>query len=266
MWGMILERSDGRTRELPFLTLALAAHAAVFSLAGTRVARPRRAASSVAVEFVTELPQAPAPPTPEPLVAAVKPEIKERPAPRRRARRRLIARRRGAKRATAGRRLALKAALASIKDPDEKLSDAVAGPGSLAWGKAPAAAAIPAFAPSNAAIYDVQRDGFDPAKRGGGAGTAWSIAGPAANRRPVRQRLPRPPRRLGEQDISLMVRFEVLPDGTVRRGAAVRKSSGFPEVDRAALDAIQSWRFERLPPGVDAGPAWGDVKLKFLTE
>lgn len=174
--------------------------------------------------------------------------------------------------AAARQRAALKSALAQIKDPDEKLADVPADPDSLASGKA-AIAAGPTLAPAAAGpgdpLYDVQRDGYDPPGgklKGGGAGTAWSIAGPAGNRRLLRQRLPRAPQWVSERglELSVTIRFEVLPDGGVRAGAVTRKTSGFPEVDRAAVEAVRSWRFERLAPGTKTEPVWGDVTFRFL--
>ena len=65
-------------------------------------------------------------------------------------------------------------------------------------------------------------------------------------------------------DLTVTVRFQVLPDGSVKAGAIIQKTSGFPEIDRRALDALRRWRFEPVPSG--AGPeVWGRVTFRFTS-
>ena len=60
------------------------------------------------------------------------------------------------------------------------------------------------------------------------------------------------------------MRFRVLPDGTVKPGAVILKTSGFPEIDRRGLDALRRWRFEAVPD--KGGPeVWGRVTFRFTS-
>jgi TonB family protein len=65
-------------------------------------------------------------------------------------------------------------------------------------------------------------------------------------------------------DLTVTVRFQVLPDGSVKPGAAIQKTSGFPEIDRRALDALSRWRFEAVP-SAGASEVWGRVKFRFTS-
>lgn len=71
-------------------------------------------------------------------------------------------------------------------------------------------------------------------------------------------------RRLGEQG-QVLLRVWVEADG--RPGQIeIRRSSGFERLDRAALQAVQRWRFV---PGKRAGlpeAMWAEVPLQFVLE
>jgi TonB family protein len=113
----------------------------------------------------------------------------------------------------------------------------------------------------------MQRDGFDPAKPGKtGGGISWSVEGPLGNRRILRRVLPESPAWVSERglELAVQIRFQILPDGRVKPGAVIRRTSGFPEIDRRALEALRGWRFEVLQ-GRPADPdAWGSVTFRFL--
>jgi TonB family protein len=64
-------------------------------------------------------------------------------------------------------------------------------------------------------------------------------------------------------DLTVTVRFQVLPDGTVKPGAVIRKTSGFPEIDRLALNALRKWRFESVTAG--GTEVWGRVTFRFTS-
>jgi TonB family protein len=158
-----------------------------------------------------------------------------------------------------------------LVDPDEKLADAPNDPAPAASdGGSSVAGSGGAEAPSAAAepLYDVQREGFDPAPAGRGAGRAgiaWSIEGPVGSRRVVRKVLPESPSWVSERglELAVQIRFQILENGTVKPGALIRRTSGFPEIDRRALEALKAWRFETIP-GMKNPGAWGSVTFRFL--
>lgn len=176
-------------------------------------------------------------------------------------------------------RAELKAQLASLREPDEALRDApndeggetAAGrDGERAQGVRPGRADLAAGGHADgdlpAPAYDMERDGFDPAPgaKGEASGLAWSIAGPIGTRRIVRRAVPQSPSWLAERglEVSVRIRFEVLPTGQVKPGAVIERTSGFPDVDRRALQAIRRWRFEAAPGA--RRDAWGTVTFRFL--
>lgn len=187
-------------------------------------------------------------------------------------------------------RAELKATLASMRDPDEVLSDAVsdsgpAGAASVAGsprGRGTQEALVPMGDRLDAAameagaepVYEMEREGFDPINAdasGGGAGPdgggiGWSIDGPAGSRRIVKRVLPESPEWVSKRglDLSVQLKFQIGPDGRVKPGAVIKRTSGFPEIDRRALDAIKHWRFDALLGKPGAGDAWGNVTFKFV--
>lgn len=98
-----------------------------------------------------------------------------------------------------------------------------------------------------------------------------SVAAPAPTHAPptVDQALRREPAypaaaaARGEEG-TVVLRLTVAPDGTVQ-DAEVKTSSGHAELDRAALDAAQSWTFKRgeLPRWSSANP-WLLVPITFV--
>jgi protein TonB len=72
---------------------------------------------------------------------------------------------------------------------------------------------------------------------------------------------PESARRAGLEGVSTL-RFEVRADGTV--GAiAVERSAGFGELDRAAVAAVRTWRFEPARRGNDAVAVWVTLPVRF---
>jgi len=124
------------------------------------------------------------------------------------------------------------------------------------------------------AVYEMDEAGKGTEKAkasgGGGAGVdggglSWSLEGPAGSRRLLRRALPQSPSWVSERglDLSVQVKFQVQPDGSVKPGAVVKRTSGFPEIDQRALDALKKWRFDAAP--AKAGPeTWGVVTFRFL--
>ncbi|MFA6028734.1 MAG: TonB family protein [Elusimicrobiota bacterium] len=166
------------------------------------------------------------------------------------------------------RKVELESRLAMLPDPDDALQDA------LAAAPAPARASRP-----GAETRAPQAEVADPRGRGGsttrdlepagggpvqdGGGVAWSLEGPVGNRRLAHREVPACPDWVSERGLDLVVqiRFQVLEDGTVQRAMAVRRTSGFPELDRVALDALGRWRFEAVRGS--APDTWGVVTFHF---
>lgn len=167
--------------------------------------------------------------------------------------------------ALARRRADASAQLASLPDPDEKLSDAVAD-FPQARGRKPAA--LPGASSAAAAIGEDSESLYDSeasaARRGGGQ--SWSLEGPVGSRRLLERMLPESPAWLSRRglELSVRVKFQVEPDGTVKAGAVIKKTSGFPEIDQRALDALKLWRFDALPARAGGPGTWGIVTFKFL--
>ncbi len=87
-----------------------------------------------------------------------------------------------------------------------------------------------------------------------------TIAGPVAKRRILFR--PKPPgvERL-ESTTEIVLRFWVLPDGTVGRVIPVRKASAY--LEGVASNHLKRWRFSPLPPGAAGEEQWGEVTFHF---
>lgn len=114
-------------------------------------------------------------------------------------------------------------------------------------------------------------DLLDAKPRGGGTGpegggVSWSLDGPVGSRRVLRRAVPTSPDWVGTRglDLTVTVRFQVLPDGSVKPGAVILKTSGFPEIDRRGLDALRQWRFEAAP-STGGAEVWGRVTFRFTS-
>ncbi len=68
-------------------------------------------------------------------------------------------------------------------------------------------------------------------------------------------------RRLNEQGIVLL-RVFVTTDGDARH-VELKESSGYPRLDRAALDAVQTWKFAPARKGEQVMAAWVVVPIRF---
>lgn len=69
-------------------------------------------------------------------------------------------------------------------------------------------------------------------------------------------------RRMGEQG-QVMLRVYVSPKGRAER-VDIKTSSGFDRLDRAAIDAVQSWRFVPARRGEEVVAAWVLVPVSFV--
>ncbi len=215
---------------------------------------------------------------------------RERQAAVERARRERLAAARAAK---AAKRAELSQELATMADPDEALAqEAEASPppggrarakGVTVGGKGGAALAGARKAGAAAALADAAEsadpgdaagaggaDLLDARAKGGGtgpdgSGVSYSLEGPVGNRRILKRTVPTSPDWVGTRglDLTVTVRFQVLSDGTVKPGAVIRKTSGFPEIDQRALAALRQWRFEPVPAA--SAEVWGRVTFHFTS-
>jgi len=65
------------------------------------------------------------------------------------------------------------------------------------------------------------------------------------------------------KDLKVRIKFQVRADGTVR-GAVIQETCGFPELDRRAVRALKSWRFEGVTGAAAQGPETiGVVTFRF---
>lgn len=178
------------------------------------------------------------------------------------------------------RQIEISGTLAAMKEPDEALADAVTDSGARA-GAAKAAAGMsdtisagPSAGPaletsqpdSSDAVYDDQggpRGGVKGDGAAGNGGVGWALEGPAGNRRLLARRLPSCPAWVGQRALSLsaQIKFQVARDGSVKSGAVIKRTSGFPEIDRLALNSLKGWKFESAN-----GEPWGLVTFRFLPE
>ena len=114
--------------------------------------------------------------------------------------------------------------------------------------------------------------GMGPVRSGGpfgpeGGGVSFSIDGPVGNRRIVTRVSPVSPDWVATRnlDLTVTVRFQVLPNGSVKSGAVIQKTSGFPDIDSRALKALARWRFQPVPAKSGAAEVWGRVTFRFTS-
>jgi protein TonB len=74
-------------------------------------------------------------------------------------------------------------------------------------------------------------------------------------------RYPRAARRRGAEGTTWL-RVELAPTGRVLR-VAVERSAGHRDLDRAAADAVRTWRFAPPPEGMDASDLWFRIPVDF---
>lgn len=87
-----------------------------------------------------------------------------------------------------------------------------------------------------------------------------AIRGPASHRRIIFR--PAPPQvEALEKSEDILLRFWVLPDGTVGRVLPVRKGSA--RLEGIATNHLKRWRFSPLPPDVPQREEWGELAFRF---
>ncbi len=121
-------------------------------------------------------------------------------------------------------------------------------------------AAVPASAEAPAAISPAERPA-EPAAAESGAAAPWFTPDYLSNPPPS---YPTVSRRLGEQG-KVLVRALVGADGHARE-VLLHAGSGFPRLDRAALEAVRNWRFVPARQGLSTTNAWVVVPIVFSLE
>ena len=93
-----------------------------------------------------------------------------------------------------------------------------------------------------------------------GTGTLTSFAVPKGGYQ-MKPTYPESARRAGIEGTSLL-RFEITEGGMVSK-VTVEKSAGHEELDRAAIAAVQKWRFEPARRGAQAVAVWVTLPVRF---
>lgn len=98
--------------------------------------------------------------------------------------------------------------------------------------------------------------------RGGAQESPFPIDGPLANRKVLHRVTPEYPAWAEEQGIigSVRLYFTVTKAGQVSSNIRVEHTSGYPELDRKALDALKQWRFT---PTTASETQWGIITFSF---
>jgi TonB family protein len=138
--------------------------------------------------------------------------------------------------------------------------------------KAGAAAALAESADPGDEAGSGGSDLIDSKARGGGigpegGGVSFSVDGPVGDRRILTRVAPTSPDWVATRnlDLTVTVRFQVLPDGSVKPGAVISKTSGFPDIDTRALKALARWRFQPAAAKSGAAEVWGRVTFRFTS-
>lgn len=78
----------------------------------------------------------------------------------------------------------------------------------------------------------------------------FSIQGPLGRRKILNMRLPRYPRWAEEEGVEaqISIHLVVAANGRVKPSLTIEQTSGFPDLDRVALESVQGIRFAALPP------------------
>ncbi len=91
-----------------------------------------------------------------------------------------------------------------------------------------------------------------------------TISGPVTDRALMGHELPEYPEwaRRDGIEVSVQLRFTVMPDGSIKENLLVEKSSGFGEFDSNAKTALSGWRFEALGAG-EVKEQWGRIVFNY---
>ena len=89
------------------------------------------------------------------------------------------------------------------------------------------------------------------------------ITGPLSARKVIQSFVPEYPAwaRAKNVEADVAIRFTVSSGGEVRETMTIARTSGYPELDRLAVEALKKWKFSALPGGQDQ---WGEITFRFL--
>jgi protein TonB len=102
---------------------------------------------------------------------------------------------------------------------------------------------------------------------GGGIGARYGSSidwGGEGGRRLLSGRIPVYPEGYTDKQMVVLLQFSVFPDGSVGQVTPVRKTDEY--LERAAVAALKTWRFESLPLQVDQKVQVGKVPFSFKLE
>ena len=102
------------------------------------------------------------------------------------------------------------------------------------------------------------------ASRGQQPKKSFEIAGPLNNRPITHKVIPQYPAWAEEQGIigSVRIWFTVTSDGAVRSNMRVTKTTGYPDLDKLALEALRQWTFSAFQ-SADESNQWGIITFTF---
>ncbi|GEM_PF-1779591 len=94
---------------------------------------------------------------------------------------------------------------------------------------------------------------------------AFDISGPLHDRPIVHKEIPVYPSWAEEQGIvgTVSYYFTVTSEGTVRQDITLKQTTGYPELDKLALDSLRRWKFQPLPEGTESSGQWGIITFNF---
>lgn len=67
-------------------------------------------------------------------------------------------------------------------------------------------------------------------------------------------------------DAKVVLRFRVMPDGSVDSQIVVRKTSGWRQLDELAMKSLRNFLFDPLPAGSAQTAQWGELTFHFKPE
>lgn len=94
---------------------------------------------------------------------------------------------------------------------------------------------------------------------------AFELAGPLTNRPIMKKVIPQYPAWAEERGIigSVRLYFTVTAEGMVRSNIRVTKTTGYPELDELAVEALKKWQFATLGSTDEGKGEWGIITFNF---